>query len=171
VPGKADGTHGKGKGVVNAAMAASALSSTQDNTVQVADDMQRLVVQGTVQPVGGKGTARNWTAGGLAVVVSGGLGMPDVHGRPAARDIKAAGNCDHAHVGVVTATEWRALLAGADGGSAGAGAASSPSRRRRSPVSSRRGWQMQASRLDGEAQSQARLSQAEQDKAEKESVK
>jgi hypothetical protein len=39
------------------------------------------------------------------------------------------------------------------------GAASSPSRRSRSPVSSRRGWKMQASRLDGEAQSQARLSQ------------
>jgi hypothetical protein len=104
VPGKADGTRGKGKGVVNAATVASALSSTQDNTVQVADAMQCLVVQGTVQPVGGKGTAQHWTAGGLAVVVSGGLGMPDVHGRPAARDIKAAGNCDHAHVRVVTAS-------------------------------------------------------------------
>ena len=33
VPGRADGTSGKGKGVVNAATAASALSSTQDNTV------------------------------------------------------------------------------------------------------------------------------------------
>jgi hypothetical protein len=103
VPGRADGTRGKGKGVVNAATAASALSSTQDNTVRVADAMQRLAVQGTVQPVGGKGTAQHWTAG-LAVVVSGGLGMPDVHGRPAARDIKAAGNCDHAHVRVVTAS-------------------------------------------------------------------
>jgi hypothetical protein len=30
--------------------------------------------------------------------------MPDVHGRPAARDIKAAGNCDHAQVRVVTAS-------------------------------------------------------------------
>jgi hypothetical protein len=39
--------------------------------------------------------------------------MPDVHGRPAAMDIKAASNCDHAHVRVVTV-------------SAGAGAASSP---------------------------------------------
>jgi hypothetical protein len=42
VPGKADGTRGKGKGVVNAATAASALSSTQYNTVRVADAMQRL---------------------------------------------------------------------------------------------------------------------------------
>jgi hypothetical protein len=57
-----------------------------------------------VQPVGGKGTTQHWTAG-LADVVSGGLGMPDVHGRPAARDIKAAGNCDHAHVRVVTASD------------------------------------------------------------------
>ena len=54
VPGRADGTRGKGKGVVNAATAASALSSTQDNTVLVADVLQRLAVQGTVQPVGGK---------------------------------------------------------------------------------------------------------------------
>jgi hypothetical protein len=69
--------------------------------VRVADVLQRLAVQGTVQPVGGKGTAQHWTAG-LAVVVSGGLGMPDVHRRPAARDIKAAGDCDHAHVRVVT---------------------------------------------------------------------
>ena len=30
--------------------------------------------------------------------------MPDVHGRTNARDIKAAGNCDHAHVRVVTAS-------------------------------------------------------------------
>ncbi len=37
VPGRADGTLGKGKGVVKAATAASALSSTQDNTVRVAD--------------------------------------------------------------------------------------------------------------------------------------
>jgi hypothetical protein len=103
VPGRAEGTRGKGKGVVNAATAASALSSTQDNTVWVADVMQRLAVQGTVQPVGGKGTAQHWTAG-LAVVVSGGLEMPDVHGRPAARDIKAAGDCDHAQVRVVTAS-------------------------------------------------------------------
>jgi hypothetical protein len=103
VPGKADGTRGKGKGVVNAVTAASALSSTQDNTVRVADALQRLAVQGTVQPVGGKGTAKHWTAG-LAVVVSGGLEMPDAHGRPAARDIKVAGNCDHAQVRVVTAS-------------------------------------------------------------------
>ena len=61
-------------------------------------------MQGTVQPVGGKGTAQHWTAG-LAVVVSGGLGIPDVHWRPAARDIKAASSCDHAHVRVVTASD------------------------------------------------------------------
>ena len=30
--------------------------------------------------------------------------MPDVHGRTNARDIKAAGNCVHAHVRVVTAS-------------------------------------------------------------------
>jgi hypothetical protein len=42
VPGKADGTRVKGKGVVNTATAASALSSTQDNTVRVADTMHRL---------------------------------------------------------------------------------------------------------------------------------
>jgi hypothetical protein len=94
----------KGKGVVNAATPASALSSTQHKTARVADAMQRLVVQGTVQPVGGKGTTQHWTTG-LAVVVSGGLGMPDVHGRPAARDIRAAGNCDHDHVRVVTASD------------------------------------------------------------------
>ena len=46
VPGKADGTRVKGKGVVNTATAASALSSTQDNTVRVADVLQRLAVQG-----------------------------------------------------------------------------------------------------------------------------
>jgi hypothetical protein len=34
-PGKADGTRGKAKGVVSAATAASALRSTQDNTVKV----------------------------------------------------------------------------------------------------------------------------------------
>ena len=51
-PGRADGTRGKGKGVVNAETAASALSSTQDNTVRVADVLQRLAVQGTVQPGG-----------------------------------------------------------------------------------------------------------------------
>ncbi len=66
--------------------------------------LQRLAVQVTVQPVGGKGTAQHWTAG-LAVVVSGGLGMPNVHGRPDDRDIKAAGNCDHAQVRVVTASD------------------------------------------------------------------
>jgi hypothetical protein len=103
VPGRADSTRGKGKGVVNAATAASALSSTQDNTVRVVDVLQSLAVQGTVQPVRGKCTAQHWTVG-LAVVVSGGLEMPDVHGRPAARDIKAAGNCDHAQVRVVTAS-------------------------------------------------------------------
>ncbi len=53
MPGRADGTRGKGKGVVNAATAPSALSSTQDNTVRVADVLHRLAVQGTVQPVGG----------------------------------------------------------------------------------------------------------------------
>jgi hypothetical protein len=105
VPGEADGTRGKGKGkgVVNTATAASALSSTQDTTVRVADAIQRLAVQGTVQPVQ-KGTAQHWTAD-LAVVVSGGLVLPDVHGRPAASDIKAAGNCDHARVRVVTASD------------------------------------------------------------------
>ncbi len=100
MPGRVDGTRGKGKGVVNAATAASALSSTQDNTVRVADVLQRLAAL----PVGRKGTAQHWTAG-LAVVVSGGLGMPDVHRRPAARDIKAAGDCDHAHVRAVTASD------------------------------------------------------------------
>ncbi len=45
--GKADGTRGKGKGVVRAATPASALRSTQDNTVLVADVLQRLAVQGT----------------------------------------------------------------------------------------------------------------------------
>ena len=79
MPGRADGTRGKGKGVVNAATAVSALSSTQDNTVRVADVLQRLAVQGTVLPVGGKGIAQHWTAG-LGVVVSGGFGMTDVHG-------------------------------------------------------------------------------------------
>ena len=67
-------------------------------------DVQRLAVQGTVQPVGGKGTAHHWAAG-VALVVSGGHGMPDVHGRPAARDIKTASKCDHAHVRVVTASD------------------------------------------------------------------
>ena len=70
--GWADCTRGKGKGVVNDATAALALSSTQDITVRVAEVLQRLAVQGTVQPVGWKGTAQHWTAG-LAVVVSGGL--------------------------------------------------------------------------------------------------
>jgi hypothetical protein len=63
-----------------------------------------VAVQGTVQSVGGKGTAQYWTTG-LTVVVSGGFGMPDVHGRPPARDIKAAGNCDHAHGRVLTASD------------------------------------------------------------------
>jgi hypothetical protein len=103
VPGKADGTRGKGNGVVNAVTAASALGSTQENTVRVAAALQRLAVQGTVHPVGGQGTAEHWTAA-VALVVSAGLDMPDVHGRPAARDIKAAGNCDHAQVRVVTAS-------------------------------------------------------------------
>jgi hypothetical protein len=103
-PGRADGTRGKGKGVVNAETAASALRSTQDNTVLLADVLRRLAVQGTVQPVGGKGTAQHWAAG-VALVVSGGHGMPDVHGRPAARDIKTASKCDHAHVRVVTASD------------------------------------------------------------------
>ena len=40
-----------------------------------------------------------------AKMVSGGCGMPDVHGRQAAMDIKVAGNCDHAHVRVVTASD------------------------------------------------------------------
>ena len=31
--------------------------------------------------------------------------MIDVHGRPAARDIKTASKCDHAHVCVVTASD------------------------------------------------------------------
>jgi len=104
VPGKADGTRGKGNGVVNAVTAASALGSTQENTVRVAAALQRLAVQGTVHPVGGQGTAEHWTAA-VALVVSAGLDMPDVHGRPAARDIKAAGNCDHAQVRVVTASD------------------------------------------------------------------
>ena len=69
--------------------------------MRVADAMCRLALQGTVQPVVGKGTAQHWTAG-LAVVVSGGLGMSDMQGLPAVRDIKAACNCDHAHVRVVT---------------------------------------------------------------------
>ncbi len=56
-PDRADGTRGKGKGVVNDETAASALSSTQDNTVRVADVLQRLAVQGTVQP-GGQDPAR-----------------------------------------------------------------------------------------------------------------
>ena len=104
VPGRADGTRGKGRGVGNAATAASALSSTQDNTVRFADVMRRLAVQGTVQPVGGEGTAQHWTAT-IGLVVTGGLGMADVHGRPAAKDVTAAANCDHAQVSVVTASD------------------------------------------------------------------
>jgi len=103
VPGRADGTRGKGRGVVNAETAASAHSSTQDNTVRVADALRRLAVQGTVLPVGGKGTAQHWAAG-IGLVVTGGLGMADVHGRPAAKDVTAAANCDHAQVRVVTAS-------------------------------------------------------------------
>jgi len=102
--GRADGTRCKGSGIVNAAIAASALRSTQNNTVLLADLLRRLAVQGTVLPVGGKGTAQHWVAS-IGLVVCGGLGMPDVHGRPAARDIKAAGDCDHAHVRVVTASD------------------------------------------------------------------
>ena len=64
VQGKADGMCCKGKGVVNAATPASALSSTQHKTARVADAMQRLVVQGTMQPVGGKGTARGRAGSG-----------------------------------------------------------------------------------------------------------
>ena len=60
---------------------------------------QRLA---TVQP-GGQDPVQHWAAG-VALVVSGGLGMPDVHGRPAAKDVTAA-NCDHAHVRVVTASD------------------------------------------------------------------
>ena len=104
MPGRADGTRGKGRGVVNAETAASAHSSTQDNTVRVADALRRLAVQGTVLPVGGKGTAQHWAAG-IGLVVTGGLGMADVHGRPAAKDVTAAANCDHAHVRVVTASD------------------------------------------------------------------
>jgi len=103
VPGRADATRGKGRGVGYAATAASALSSTQDNTVRFADVMRRLAVQGTVQPVGGEGTAQHWTAT-IGLVVTGGLGMADVHGRPAAKDVTAAANCDHAQVSVVTAS-------------------------------------------------------------------
>jgi hypothetical protein len=72
--------------------------------VLLADVLRRLAVQGTVQPVGGKGSAQHWAAG-LSVVVSGGHWMPDVHGRPGARDIKTAIKCDHAHVRVVTASD------------------------------------------------------------------
>ena len=104
VPGRADATRGKGRGVGYAATAASALSSTQDNTVRFADVMRRLAVQGTVQPVGGEGTAQHWTAT-IGLVVTGGLGMADVHGRPAAKDVTAAANCDHAQVSVVTASD------------------------------------------------------------------
>ena len=104
VPGKVDDNHGRGKGVVNAETAASAHSSTQDNTVRVADVLRHLAVQGTELPVGGKGTAQHWVAG-VALVVSGGLGMPGVHGRQAVKDLTAAANCDHAHVRVVTARD------------------------------------------------------------------
>ena len=102
--GRRHARQGQCKGVVNAATAASALSSTQDNTVRFADVMRRLAVQGTVQPVGGEGTAQHWTAT-IGLVVTGGLGMADVHGRPAAKDVTAAANCDHAQVSVVTASD------------------------------------------------------------------
>ena len=69
--------------------------------MRVADVLQRLAVQGTVQPVGGEG--QHWTAT-IGLVVTGGLGMADVHGRPAAKDVTAAANCDHAQVRVVTAS-------------------------------------------------------------------
>jgi len=157
VPGGADATRGKGRGVGNAATAASALSSTQDNTVRFADVMRRLAVQGTVQPVGGEGTAQHWTAT-IGLVVTGGLGMADVHGRPAAKDVTAAANCDHAQVSVVTASDVH-FSRGQTIEVLEQVLPSSPSGRHRSSVSSRRGWQMQASRLDGEAQSQASLSQ------------
>ena len=58
VPGKSDSTRCKGKGVVKAATASSALSRMQYNTVRVEDAIQRLAVQGTVQPVG-KGTTHH----------------------------------------------------------------------------------------------------------------
>ena len=99
-----DGKRGKGKGVTNAATAALALSNTQTNTVRIADALQRLATQGTVKPSVDNGCAQHWSAG-LAVVVSGGLGMPDVHGRPAAQHVKAAAGCNHAHVRVVTASD------------------------------------------------------------------
>ena len=85
-----DGKRGKGKGVTNAATAALALSNTQTNTVRIADALQRLATQGTVKPSVDNGCAQHWSAG-LAVVVSGGLGMPDVHGRPAAAAPRHAG--------------------------------------------------------------------------------
>ena len=66
-------------------------------------DVQRLAVQGTVQSVG-KDPVQHW-ADVVALVVSGGLGMPDVHGRPASKDVQAATNCDHAHLRVVTARD------------------------------------------------------------------
>ena len=72
--------------------------------MRFADVMRRLAVQGTVQPVGGEGTAQHWTAT-IGLVVTGGLGMADVHGRPAAKDVTAAANCDHAQVSVVTASD------------------------------------------------------------------
>ena len=72
--------------------------------MRFADVMRRLAVQGTVQPVGGEGTAQHWTAT-IGLVVTGVLGMADVHGRPAAKDVTAAANCDHAHVREVTASD------------------------------------------------------------------
>ena len=124
--------------------------------MRVADVLQRLAVQGTVQP-GGQNPVQHWAAG-VALVVSGGLGMPDVHGRPAAKDVTAAANCDHAQVSVVTASDVH-FSRGQTIEVLEQVLPSSPSGRHRSSVSSRRGWQMQASRLDGEAQSQASLSQ------------
>ena len=57
-----------------------------------------------MKPSVDNGCAQHWSVG-LAVVVSGGLGMPDVHGRPAAQHVKAAAGCNHAHVRVVTASD------------------------------------------------------------------
>ena len=128
--------------------------------MRVADALRRLAVQGTVLPVGGKGTAQHWAAG-IGLVVTGGLGMADVHGRPAAKDVTAAANCDHAQVSVVTASDVH-FSRGQTIEVLEQVLPSSPSGRHRSSVSSRRGWQMQAARLDGEAQSQARLSQPQQ---------
>jgi hypothetical protein len=49
-----------------------------------------------------------------------GLGMPYVHWRPSAKDLKAAANCDHDHVSVVTASDVH-VIRSADDRCAGAG--------------------------------------------------